>query len=569
MGHIAVPEEFESLVAVKYAQKVVSGEIIAGKYVILECIRFLKDLNRIGDEDFEWEFDVDIYNFIMGFQKLFKFADGINAGKPMKLAEFQEWILGNLFCWVHKTEGYVRFSKAYIQVSRKQGKSMLIGFMGMIKSLLSDYSQIYVCATKRDQAEIVIKEIKKLLDKAEPNVKDRFVVYGKAKINKIVCKINMSELAPLSADANTLDGLGVDFAILDEFGIHDDFSLYEVMRSSQIYKLSAQLVMITTAYANTNSSPAYKERCQLVDAYEGKREMDDRYFSAIYELDADDDYTDKRNWIKSNPLFVEFPSIMKKLESDFENALRDPEKLQLFLTKNLNIWLSQDSMISYMDFEEWRSYQEDEISFEGKEVVVGVDLSKSTDLTGISIVAKDDDGTLLVKTKAFLPSEVINMKEISDKLPYTSYLNADRDWLSATEGKFVSQIEVENYIRSIEEIYGCRIKCVAFDSWNALHLMSSLSNDYDIVDVKMTYKNFSPPIKKFREKVYEGSVRHEFNPIMNFCVANAITKQDLQENILLDKKKSVNRIDLLVATIIAYSEWFAEEVEDDYGYFIV
>lgn len=194
---------------------------------------------------------------------------------------------------------------------------------------------------------------------------------------------------------------------------------------------------------------------------------------------------------------------------------------------------------------------------------------KSTDLTGVSIVAKDDDGSILVKSKAFLPLDVINMKEVSDKLPYTSYLNSGKDWLEATEGKFVNQLAVENYVRSIEEIYGCRIKCVAFDSWGALHLMSSLSNDYDIIDVKMSYKNFSPAIKKFREKVYEGKVAHEYNPILNFCVANAITKQDTQENILLDKKKSQNRIDLLVATIIAYSEWFNEEVEEDFGYFMV
>ena len=58
----------------------------------------------------------------MGFQNFFLFADGIMAGKPMKLASFQEWILGNLFCWKHKNEGYVRFSKAYIQIARKQGR---------------------------------------------------------------------------------------------------------------------------------------------------------------------------------------------------------------------------------------------------------------------------------------------------------------------------------------------------------------------------------------------------------------------------------------------------------------
>lgn len=309
----------------------------------------------------------------------------------------------------------------------------------------------------------------------------------------------------------------------------------------------------------------------MCDMYDGKTAMDERYFSAIFELDlADgDDYMDKNTWGKSNPLFVQFPSIMKKLESDFENALKDPEKLQLFLTKNLNVWLSSDALVSYLDYEEWRAYQTDEVNFEGEQVIVGVDLSKSTDLTGISIVGKNSEGKILIKSKAFLPQEVVNSKEISDKLPYTAYSQSDKDWLTITEGKFVDQTDVEEYIRSIEETYNCRIKAVAFDSWGGLGLMSRLSQDYDVVDVKMTYKNFSPAIKRFRELVYSGEVIHEYNPVLNFCVANAITKSDLQENILLDKKRSSNRIDLLVSAIIAYSEWFNEENEEDYGYFMV
>lgn len=567
----SVPQEFEDLIPVKYAQDVVKGKIIAGKYIILECIRFLTDLNRSLEDEFEWYFDVKVYEVIVGFQNFFKFADGICAGKPMKMADFQLWILANLFCWKHKEGNYIRFSRAYIQISRKQGKSMLLGYIAFIKSLLSEYSQIYCVATKRDQSAIVIKEIKKMLDKAIPEVKDRFTIYGKSTVAKIVCKITQSELAPLSSDVQTLDGLGVDLAIIDEFGAHPNYGLYEVMRSSQTYKLDSQIVAITTAYPNVNTSPAYTERCILIDAYEGKTEMDERYFAAIYELDQDDDYMDKKCWGKSNPLFVQFPDIMKKLESDFENALKDTEKLQLFLTKNLNIWLAQDALVSYLNFDDWKAVQADAIDFTNREVIVGIDMSKSTDLTGVSIVALDwDQNTVLVKSKAFLPREVVAMKEISDKLPYNSYAQKkDKEWVTITEGKFVSQTDVERYIRSIEDRYNCRIKCIAFDSWGALHLMSSLSEDYEVVDVKMSYKNFSPAIKAFREKVYAGEVIHEYNPVLNFCVANAITKQDLQENILLDKKRSVNRIDLLVSTIIAFSEWFNSDLEEEAGYFMV
>lgn len=204
-----IDEKYSDLVAVKYAQKVCKGEIIAGKYIILECARFLKDLSRIEDEDFEWYFDTEVYEIIIGFQKFFKFADGINAGKAMKLAEFQEWILANLFCWKHKKEEYIRFSRVYIQVSRKQGKSFLLGMILLIKGLMTPYGQFSTVATKKDQAEIVIKEIKKLLDCSIEQVKSRYKIYGKAKISKIVCDITQAELFPLSSDANTLDGLSI------------------------------------------------------------------------------------------------------------------------------------------------------------------------------------------------------------------------------------------------------------------------------------------------------------------------------------------------------------------------
>ena len=366
--------------------------------------------------------------------------------------------------------------------------------------------------------------------------------------------------------------MGCDIAIIDEFGAHKDYSLYEVMRSSQLYKLDSQICIISTAYPNTTTSPCYKERCLLVDAYEGKLPMSDRYFSCIYELDEEDmeDYSNEDNWIKANPLLAQFPSIMDKMRTDFQDSIKESEKKNLFLTKNLNIWLNINNSESYLDFNSWLDCQVDEVDFENKEVVVGVDMSKSTDLTGVTIMARGDNGKIIMKSKAFLPKEIITDKEVQDKMPYTSYLYNNKDWLTATDGKFVNQAEIENYIRSIEDMYNCRIKSINFDSWGALHLMSALSQDYEVVDVRMSYRHFSPTVKRFREIVFDNKLEHEFNPILNFCVGNAVTKSDLQENILLDKKKSQNRIDLLVSAIIAYEEFVDEETTDDFGdYFVV
>ena len=118
---------FKNTSAYKYALGVANGDIIAGKYIKKQCNIFLEDLQRqYTDPNFNWKFDTSTYEFIVGFQHLFKFADGVLAGQPMKLAHFQEWILANMFCWKHKEHGYIRYSKAFIQIARKQGKSMLL-----------------------------------------------------------------------------------------------------------------------------------------------------------------------------------------------------------------------------------------------------------------------------------------------------------------------------------------------------------------------------------------------------------------------------------------------------------
>lgn len=565
--------KYKHLKSYQYAKKVVNGEIISGKYIILACKKFLLDLEKHDDPDFEWEFRIEVAEVITDFQQLFKFADGMLQGKPMELAPFQEFILHNLFAWKHKTDGYNRYSKAYIQVARKNGKSMLLGYIGLFKALFTVYAQVFVVATKKDQAAIVMREIKKMLDGA-PFVKDKFKVYSGLHMK---CSVTDAQLGPLSSDANTLDGLGVDLGVVDEYGAHPNSDLYNVILSSQMYKPDAQICIITTAYPNTLTSPAYAERCMVMDMFDGKIPYNERYFGMIYELDqediednTEDGWQNPDLWIKANPLLADFPIVVDKMKNDYQDGLANPEKMSAFMTKNLNIWLVGEGAKSYLDYKEWQKCQVEKVDFTGREVVVGIDMSKTTDLTGVTILAKDDYGKVIMKSKAFLPLETITQKETTDKLPYSSYIATNKDWVEATPGKYVNQIVIENYIRSIETTHKCKIKAIAFDSYNALHLMSSLSEDYDVIDTKMSYKFFSPVLKRFRELVYDNGIEHEYNPILNFCVGNAVTKEDAHENILLDKLKSSNRIDLIVSAVIGFSEVMGEEVEDeDTDYFIV
>lgn len=231
-----------------------------------------------------------------------------------------------------------------------------------------------------------------------------------------------------------------------------------------------------------------------------------------------------------------------------------------FRIKHLNTWIQRKD--SYFPMDKW--LKEDSIynlklkkSLVGKKCYIGIDLSSKIDLTGVSAIFPLDNGEYAVLNKCFIPKESIYQKEIQDRVPYKRWI--DSGHIIATEGDVIDIEFIVKYIEDISKIY--KIQNISCDPWNATALMTKLDSlGYEVIETRQGYKTLSEPTKFIKELMITNKLKHFNNPVLRWCTANAIPKFDANENVMLDKSKSINRIDAIASTINAmtramYSEY--------------
>lgn len=198
-----------------YAKKVLSGAIVAGRYVKLACKRHMNDLQRQGTDGFPFVFDEEKADRIIDFFETLYLAEGDEGNQSLKLAPFQDFILGSLYGWVHKETGYRRFRTSYVQLGRQNGKSLLNGGLGIYNGafLGYKYGQIYCTATKQDQAKIVLKEMIKMIE-ADPDLAEFFKIQEyKSTIEVLNTK---SVIKALGRDSKSIDGFRPFLGVVDK-----------------------------------------------------------------------------------------------------------------------------------------------------------------------------------------------------------------------------------------------------------------------------------------------------------------------------------------------------------------
>lgn len=342
--------------------------------------------------------------------------------------------------------------------------------------------------------------------------------------------------------------------LADEVGALPERYAISAMKSSQINMLNRLGIMISTAYPSEDN-PMIEEVSYAKKVLDGAID-DETYFSLLYEPD------DKKRWktndniiFHSNPLALDIPDNLEYLYQQRKLAIEVATERTNFLTKHLNIFLQSDQQDVYLDIDKWKKCGVKDIDFTGKEVTVALDLSLTTDLTAISMMYKEN-GQYFVKAIGFLPEESLANRR--EKIDYRA-LEGENECI-ITKGAIVDYNQVEEYIRGIEDMYNCSIKCIVADPFNATQMLLSLAEDYEVIELKQSYTNLSPPTKEFRNEVYKGNVVYQKSKLFDWNVGNAITRKDKNENEMLDKgNKNKQRIDLIAATIFAFSQVYQQE----------
>ena len=536
----------------QYSQEVIEGEIPAGQEHIWACQRFLNDIERVqNDDNFPYVWNEDKAQDIVDWFGFLKHTKGILAGQPIHLTTWQKFSVCQIFGWVHKDTGYRRFKKAFKQVGRKNAKSQELSGVGlyMLCADGEDAPEVYCTATKRDQAKIVFNESKNMARRSPLNNPEIL----KLNRDSIEHPKSMGVMKALSKeDQKKGDGYSPHLAIIDEYHSHETSEMYDIMDSALGNRKQPLIYVITTAGFDLNKP------CYSVEYNYARKILDpntdienDQYLTIICQLDPDDDIKDESNWIKANPILASYQEGLDYLKMQLQVALEAPEKMRNFMTKNMNRWIQQKED-GYMDMAKWKECGTDSLpDIENKPCFVGVDLSAKHDLTSIGFDIPLEDGRYVVISHSFMPEDRYWEKIKTDKVPYDLWVR--EGWLTLTDGAVVDYRYIEDFIEKKEKEMGVKIQEICYDPYNATQFAQHLEDKgYTIVEIRQGVQTLSEPTKNFRDCVLSKQIIHDNNPVLNWALSNAVQKADHNENIKLDKNKSVERIDPIAALINAH-----------------
>lgn len=538
----------------RYAEKCLSGEIVAGKKHKWACKRLLRDFERIGDADFPYIWDDEQAEEIVSWFALLRHSKGVLAGQPIQLTDWQKFTLCQIYGWRHKDTGRRRFTIAFIEVGRKNAKSqMLAGCMlyeiAVISTRNGEVYETYTAGTKHDQSMIIVDECQNMLKRSP--LLSRF----KLTKSKIEHRKTGSFIRALSReDGQKGDGTNPAMLVLDEYHQHDTTEFYDLGLGSNTKE--PLLMIITTAGIDLNV-PCYVQEydycSKLLDP-----DVDienDTYFADICEIDDTDDPGDENCWIKANPIRATYEDGLKKIRQAYEVAKAVPEKMTAFLTKMLNRWV-QAAENGYMDMSKWKACQVDVFpdQWDGAECYVGFDMSAKIDLTSITFVIPVLDGERVIywiHSHSFVPNRAkLRERTSKDKAPYDLWER--QGYITCTDSEIVDQSAVMAYVLEYVRVHNLKIVSLCFDPANASKLMMDLDKEgYDVQEVYQSVKSLNEATQGFREQVYAGNVRYERNPVLNFSMANAVIRSS-GGMIKIDKDKARKRIDPVDSTLCGF-----------------
>lgn len=528
--------------ACQYADDVVSGEVVAGKWVIQACKRFLKDLET-------HTFDVEKAQRILDFFPDFiRHVKGKLAGQPYELSDWEAFILINLFGFVDEN-GKRRFRTAYVEVARKNSKSTFCSGIALFMTAfdMEGGAEVYSAATTRDQARIVFGDAQNMVRKSTPLKK----VFGVHKLNIHHMK-SASKFEPLSSDAQTLDGLNIHCGIMDEVHAHKTREVWDVVETATGAREQPLILAITTAGFNKQGI-GYEQREYVSKVLDGVVD-DDTYFGIIFTIDEDDDPFDESVWVKANPNLGRSKKLddMQRLA---KKAKEMPAARNNFLTKHLNVWVNAET--AWLDMVRWEKLPE-RGSIEYLKTLpcyIGMDLANKLDVAAV-VAAFPDSNKIHFLCKFYLPENTIFAKSRTIGNMYDTW--AKQGYLTLTDGDIIDHDYIEQDIREMLNHFD--VQAVGFDPWGSTQMSIRLAEEgAPMVEIPQTVKNLSESMKEVEAKVISGELHKDKNPMMDWMASNIVVKLDRNENYFPNKEHADNKIDGMVALFMAVNRIIANK----------
>lgn len=553
----------------QYALDVIAQRIPAGRWVRLACARHLKDLADGAARGLR--FSPAHADHAIGFFSQLKHSKGKWAKTFVILEPWQKFIIGSMFGWL-RANGTRRFRLVYIEVPRKNGKSTIGAGIGLYLLVADEEpgAEVYSAATKRDQAKLVFAEAKRMVNGA-PALKKRISV----KENSLTYTAENSFFIPLGADADSMDGLNVHGAIVDELHQHKKRDTFDALDTATGAREQPLIAVITTAGSDPTTICGEMNDLahQILEAVEGIRRdvedaeaagaadaeafvLDDETFVYVATCDPEDDWTTEEAWRKANPNYgvsVNPDDLARKCRV----AQLVPAEQNNFKRKHLDIWT--ETVDLWLPMEHWDACARecgkiDLGALENSPCYGAFDLSTKLDMTAwVKVWAPDETmgrPWWAVVPKFYLPRGTLGEKNKIERRMLDNWIS--QGLITLTDGTMIDYGFIERDI--IEDANRFDMQEIGFDPWNASGLNTSLEGEgLRLVQVRQGPQSMGDATKNFEGLVVSHLLNHGGHPVLRNQAAGVSLRTDSNENPMPDKSKSRRRIDGIVATIIALS----------------
>lgn len=536
----------------EYAQSVVDGVRTAGPHVRAQCARHLADIAGGTARGLVWDV-AEALKAIGFYRDILKLNGGDFEGRPFELLPWQKFVVGSIFGW-KGADGYRRFRVVYVETAKGSGKSPLAAGVGM-KGLVADgepRAEIYSAATKKDQAMILFRDAVAMYDQS-PELEKRLTKSGTGeKAWNLAYLQTGSFFRPISSDDGQ-SGPRPHVALVDEYHEHKTATVLEMLRAGTKSRRQALIFVITNAGAS-RKSPCWNLHEYAAKVASGEL-VDDAFFPYICALDeGDDPFESEACWPKANPSLqdADLPGY-KYIREQVTEAKGMPSKEALVRRLNFCQWTDAES--PWISHEIWKGAKldYDVESLRGRRAVAALDLSSTTDLTGLVFLVEpvEPGEPWKLVPYAWLPDADLERRAQQDMVPYV-------DWkaeglLDTTPGRAISKRIILQKLSSMCDFF--EITLCAYDRWRIEDLQQMAADDGislpPMEAFGQGYKDMSPAIEQFETMLLNGELAHNGHKVLTMCAGNAVTVQDGTGSRKLDKEKATGRIDLIVAAVMA------------------
>lgn len=476
------------------------------------------------------------------------------AGTPFWLLPWQEQLIRDIFGIV-KPDGNRQFRTAFVEICKKVGKSELAAAVALYLLYADNEpsAEVYGAAADRQQASIVFDVAKQMVEMA-PALMKRSKLMGATK--RIVNYSNAGYYQVLSAEVGGKHGFSVSGLVFDEIHTQPNRQLYDVLTKGSSDARQNPLHFIITTAGNDRHSIAYELHTKAVDILEGRR-VDPTFYPVVYGLKDDEDWEDEANWYKVNPS-LGYTVDIERLRDAYREAKQNPADEITFKWLRCNMWVS--STVAWIPDAIYMRGNEpiDMDALAGRDCYAGLDLSSTGDITALVLIfpPRDEEEKYVLLPYFWIPEETIPRRVKANSVPYDIW--EKQGYIMSTEGNVIHYDFIEKFIMDLSEKY--HILEIAVDRWNATQMIQNLEGEgFTIVPFGQGFSSMSAPTKEFYRLLMEGRIIHGGNPVLRWMAGNVVIDTDPAGNIKVTKAKSKEKIDGIVAAIMALDRCIRQE----------